>query len=173
LRDAGTQSSCGKERGRMINTWPCASQGNAPKIASAARTTGGELRFGLHLHRQHARVKFGRRKWRCRGARAFLLSGPCRIPIWLNPHLRTKLSSNCRSRSPEKFITTRRAPVSPKFAQEAHDCLKKISVAHSLLFHSLNTARDRSQRTRALWTGGPLHQRFSGSTVFGPSDPKY
>ena len=51
--------------------------------------------------------------------------GPCRIPIWLDPHLRTKPSANCRSRSPEKFITTRRAPLALKFAQEAHDSLKK------------------------------------------------
>jgi hypothetical protein len=53
-----------EKKGRMINTWPCASRATLQKIASAARTTGGgELRFDLRFHCQHARVKFGRRKW--------------------------------------------------------------------------------------------------------------
>jgi hypothetical protein len=49
-----------EKKGRMINTWPCASRATLQKIASAARTTGGgELRFDLRLHRKHARVKLG------------------------------------------------------------------------------------------------------------------
>jgi hypothetical protein len=53
-----------EKKGRMINAWPCASRATFQKIASAAGTTGGgELRFGLRFHCQHARVKFGRRKW--------------------------------------------------------------------------------------------------------------
>src|ERR1700746_1448605 len=53
-----------EKKGRMINAWPCAGRATLQKIASAARSTGGgELRFGLRFHCQHARVKFGRRKW--------------------------------------------------------------------------------------------------------------
>ena len=68
-----------EKKGRMINTWPCVSRATFQKIASAARTTGGgELRFGLRLHRQHARVKFRSSEMACctigaGGSRAFLL----------------------------------------------------------------------------------------------------
>jgi hypothetical protein len=63
LRDAGTQYSCGEERAddkHLALRQPC----NAPKkLRRQQGLLWGELRFGLRFHCQHARVKFGRRKW--------------------------------------------------------------------------------------------------------------
>jgi hypothetical protein len=59
---AGMQSLAEK-KGRMITHLAVRQPGNAPKNCVGSQDYWDELRFGLRLHRQHARVKFGRRKW--------------------------------------------------------------------------------------------------------------